>query len=210
MADEVVVYISAHEDMESERDLLARSAVEAPVNLAWRIVQSPVRGRPPDPQAILQAGVHILLLGEDIRAPIGYEWVLSRRSGRYPTPFLKQGILRTPAAEAFVRYIAETTPWRTFKRPAELRNQFQLLLANHFLSHAAYYAFSSAELERVNAWRAELEQARLKDVPEERGGASQSSVILSVERFTPSEGVLLNPPQEGEVNMSPDAQLSED
>lgn len=194
MVDQVVVYISAHEDMESERDLLARSAAEAPVNLSWRIVQTPPHGQSPDAQAVIQAEVHILLLGEDIRAPIGYEWMLSRRSGRMPTPFLKQGILRTPAAEAFVRYIAEATSWRTFKRPAELRNQFQLLLANHFLAHAAYYAFSSAELERVNAWRTELEQARLKDIPEERGGAGQSSVILSLERFTPSEGVLLSTP----------------
>ena len=98
MADTFLLYISAASDLEHERDILGRAVTEVPVTLAWRIVQTPLHGDPPDMQAVAQADLYLLLLGGDIRAPVGLEWQVARRAGRTPVLFLKQGAPRTPAA----------------------------------------------------------------------------------------------------------------
>ena len=69
-------------DLEPERDLLAWAVTEVPVTLGWRIVQSPGGDEPADLETVAQADVHLLLLGSDIRAPIGQEWIAARRAGQ--------------------------------------------------------------------------------------------------------------------------------
>ena len=41
MADQVLLYISAASDLEREREVLSKAVTEIPVDLGWRIVQSP-------------------------------------------------------------------------------------------------------------------------------------------------------------------------
>ena len=48
MADTILFYISAAQDLEYERDMLARAATEIPVSLGWRIQQTPLRGEATD------------------------------------------------------------------------------------------------------------------------------------------------------------------
>lgn len=194
MVDTLLLYISAASDLETERDILGRTTTEIPVTLAWRIIQSPLRGEPPDLQAAAQADVHLLLLGGDIRAPIGLEWQAARRAGHLPVPFLKQNALRTPAAQAFVRFLEDQYPWRKFTDRADLRLQALKLLADHILEHTVYYALSHAELERLRHWRDELETWKTAQVDEAPGGAGESSMIFSRERYIPSQGVLIQPP----------------
>ncbi len=103
MADNIHLYISAASDLEPERDLLGRIVTEIPTTLGWRITQTPRVGEPLNIDAIIRSDLHILLLGSDIRAPIGLEWVIARRAKRISHAFLKKGIPRTLAAQAFVR-----------------------------------------------------------------------------------------------------------
>jgi hypothetical protein len=42
MADQILLYISAAEDLRPEREILSRAVTEVPVSLGWRIVHSPV------------------------------------------------------------------------------------------------------------------------------------------------------------------------
>lgn len=191
MADEVLVYISAGPDLQREREILGRAVTEVPVPLGWRVVQSPSRDVSADLEAAARADVHLLLLGSDIRAPIGREWIAARRSGRRPVPLLKQGVLQTPAAQSFQRYIEEQVAWRPFRDGAELRMLGLKLLADHILARAPHYALSPLELARLQAWRSELE-GRGESVGEVTfGGAAASGIVLSPERYVPSEGVLL-------------------
>ena len=196
MTDEVWVHISAGPDLQPEREILGRAVTEVPVPLGWRVVQSPSGDAPADLEAAAQADVHLLLLGSDIRAPIGREWIAARRAGRRPVPLLKQGVLQTPAAQSFQRYIEEQVAWRPFRDGAELRILGLTLLADHILARAQHYALAPLELARLQAWRSELEgpQEGVDEVP--RGGAAASGIVLSPERYVPSEGVLIRGPTE--------------
>ncbi len=199
MVDTLLLYISAASDLGSERDILGRAVTEIPVTLAWRILQSPLRGEPPDLEAVAQADLHLLLLGGDIRAPIGLEWQAARRAGRTPVPFLKWHTLRTPAAQAFVRYLEDQATWHAYKDSLDLRLKALKLIADHILENSVYYALRPDEQERLRQWREALEARKASPVDEApagaggAGGAGESSVIFSRERYTPSQGVLIQP-----------------
>jgi hypothetical protein len=190
MADTLHLYISAASDLRMEREVLGRAVTEVPVSLAWRVVHSPGGDEPVDADAVARADVHLLLLGSDIRAPIGLEWRLALRAGRRPVPLLKQDALRTLAGESFLRFVQEQTAWRTFYDPDHLRRQFLDLLAGHLIEHAVRYRLSPLELGRLEEWRAAVGSAPSPGEAVGRG-AGESGVILSRERFEPSEGVLI-------------------
>jgi hypothetical protein len=191
MIDVILLYISAAADLEVERESLSRVVVEIPTTLGWRIIQSPIRGEVVDREAVTKANIHLLLLGSDIRAPIGLEWLLRRRAGRIPALFLKQTPLRTPAAQEFIRHIEEQASWRLFKDTSDLSQQALQLFTDHILQHAQTYALTLKEMERLSTWRKELDVSSLKKTEETRGGIGESSVILSPERYVPKEGVLI-------------------
>jgi len=199
MVDTLLLYISAAPDLQTERDVLGRAVTEIPVTLAWRILQSPLRGEPPDLEAVAQADLHLLVLGGDIRAPIGLEWQVARGAGRLPALFLKQDAPRTPAAHAFARYLGEHFTWQAYKDNLDLRLQALKLIAGHILERTVYYALSPDELERLRDWREALEAGKAAQVDETpggaggAGGAGESSLIFSRERYVPSQGVLIQP-----------------
>jgi hypothetical protein len=190
MVDILHLYISAAHDLEKERESLSRAIAEIPVTLGWRVIQSPLHGELLNTDAIAQADVHLLLLGSDIRAPIGLEWRLARRARRLPAVFLKQGVVRTMAALEFIRYIEEQTPWRKYLDIADLRQQTLRFLADHILAQVEYYSLRSDEYEKLTSWRKELNSPEPKS-PALHGGIGESSVVLSPERYIPSEGVLI-------------------
>jgi hypothetical protein len=195
LIDKVLLYISAAADLVGEREVLGRAVTEVPVELGWRIVQSPGRDDPVDLAAVVQADVHLLIMGSDIRAPIGQEWVAARRAGRLPALFLKQGVLRTPAAQEFRRYIEAQAQWQAYRGPADLRGAVLRLLAGHFLDRAVSYALTPGAVMRLQAWREELGAASEAGGEVVRGGAGESGVVLSPERYVPADGVLIQPGQ---------------
>ena len=78
----VIVYISAASDLMAEREALARLIAELPVTLSWRIVQTPIRAEIPDLEALPAADLYFLIMGGDIRAPVGLEWLTAERAQR--------------------------------------------------------------------------------------------------------------------------------
>jgi hypothetical protein len=196
MADQILLYISAAQDLEREREILGRAVVDIPVTLGWRIMQSPMHALPVDQDAIIKSDLHLLLLGGDIRAPIGFEWRIARQAGKHTELFLKQRTQRTPAAQAFIRHVEEIEEWMPFKDGADLRLQSLKLISRHILDQAGYYSLSPSEIERLLSWKKELEAAETTTVDEQRGVTGENSVILSLERFVPSEGILLKKPGE--------------
>lgn len=191
MSDPVHLYISAATDLEVEREILGRSVTEIPVDLGWQISQSPRRSEPLNEAALARADVHLLLLGGDVRAPIGQEWLTARQAGRQPVPFLKRDARRTPAALEFVRFIRRQADWRPFGDVSELRREALTLLSRHILRRATTYALSPTEVDHLETFLEELESAPADVDVQTRGGAGESSVILSRERFEPSGGVLI-------------------
>jgi hypothetical protein len=191
MHNSVMLYVSAANDLAPEREILGRAVTQVPVSLGWRIIQSPGRDDPVDLDAVARASVHLLLLGSDIRAPVGLEWQTARRAGRWPVPFLKQGILRTPAAQNFVRYLGSQATWRPFKDGADLRAQVLKLLGGWLLERAGFYALSPLEVGRLEDWLSSLDTLRPAPEGETGEGAGDSGVLLSPERYEPSDGILI-------------------
>jgi hypothetical protein len=191
MTDRVSLYISGASDLTAEREVLSRAITEIPTSLGWRITQTPIGDEPLALQAAAQADLHVLILGGDIRAPIGAEWLAARRAGHAPTLFLKDSA-HTLAALFFIRDLEHYAAWHPFNDTADLRRQVLALVVEHILNHAIPYQVNPDEFEKLRAWRKQLETSEKKPEDETRGGAGASSVILSPERFIPSEGKLVS------------------
>ncbi len=191
MPDQVLLYISAAPDLTLEREALGRATTEIPTTLGWRIKQTPSADERLDLEAVARADVHLLIMGSDIRAPVGVEWHAARRAGRAPTLFLKESINRTLAGTIFVRDLERYATWRPYDDVADLRRQVLLLLAGHLLERVAYYQIGPDEFQKLQAWRKQVETAEKEAPDQTRGGAGASSIILSPERFVPSEGKLV-------------------
>ena len=192
-------YISAATDLEREREILGRMVADVPVDLGWRIVQSPLRDLPVDREAVVRADIHLLLLGGDIRAPVGTEWMVARQAGRWPTLWLKQPALRTPAAQDFIRFVGGEAAWHPFRDPHDLRTQALRQVSEHIMARAGQYALTAAELAALQSWRETLDRpaenaagaAAGAVAGTGRGETGESAIVLSRERYMPSEGVLL-------------------
>jgi hypothetical protein len=191
MIDKLLLYISAAPELRFERDLLARSITEIPTSLGWTIRQTPGSDREPDLDAVAHAHVHLLMLGSDIQAPVGLEWAASHRAGHAVALLYKASVQQTQAARAFVRDVSKFGQWVAFDDAAELRIRALKLLADHLLAHAARYDLDEQEQKGLRQWRRALDDKPKKGVDDRRGGADESAVILTTERFTPSEGKLL-------------------
>jgi hypothetical protein len=182
----VTIYISAAPELMAEREALAQMIAKLPVTLAWHIVQTPREGELVDSAALQIAGLFFLIMGSDIRAPIGTEWHLAQQTRRQTFPFLKQGMPQTPAGQVFVRDIR--VPWRPFTNATQLSRQAQQLLIEHLLLHAVEYDLTPTEI-------AELEKRLATAAPaetEEAKGAGHSAILISRERYMPNEGVIID------------------
>jgi hypothetical protein len=184
----VTIYISAASDLMAEREALARMIAALPVTLAWRIVQTPVADVDPlDLDALGSADLYFLVMGSDIRAPVGLEWLMARRVRSSAVAYLKRGVPRTPAAQVFIN--DRSMVWQTFGDAADLSSQVQGVLAEHLVRHAIQYALTPDEI-------AALEALPASDTATDQVGrgeeAGHSAIILSRERFEPSGGVVVD------------------
>ena len=185
------LYISVGRDLREERELLGRSLTEIPLDLGWRINYSPTGNGPLEPELIGTADLHLVLMGADIRAPVGQEYYLAKRSGRPLTALLKMGVNRTLAATDFVRFLGRQYQWQPFSDNQQLRLIFLNKLTSKLIDKAADLHLSKFEIDQLLSWRTELNQHSKEIEGEIRGGAGESSVILSLDRFYPSEGIRL-------------------
>lgn len=194
MSHQILLYVSAGPDLAAEREVLGRAITEIPVDLGWRIFQTPASGRLVDREAVELADIHLFLLGSDVRAPIGFEWTVARQAERWPIPLLKGGVGRTPAAWEYARFIGFQRRWFPFEQPADLRRRALRLLSAFILFKMDELQLSLVEIQTLLGWR-----KRLSDRPvdvETIGGAAEGGVLLSKERYRPVEGVPLHGKQD--------------
>ena len=189
MPNVVIMYISAAGDLNIERDALSRAITEIPTTLAWKIILTPLIAQEPDLQALSEAHIHILLLGSDVRAPVGVEWASGRRSGRLPRLYLKENTIRTQSAQAFERELSRFTNWLPYVSLADVKHKLLLHVSEYLLFKRDYFELTSEELDRLSVWRRSIRTENPKSIDQTIGGAGNSSIILSAERFMPSDGV---------------------
>jgi hypothetical protein len=75
----------------------------------------------------------------------------------------------------------------------ELQQLVLPLIIDRILERALVYNLTPVEIGKLEQWRTDL--VGDSDAAEEDlgGGTGESSVILSVDRFTPSDGILIDP-----------------
>jgi len=185
----VIIYISAASDLMAEREALARMIATLPVTLAWQVVQSPLGEEVLNQTALAASDLHFLLMGGDIRAPIGLEWHTIRRYERPSVAFLKQNLPRTPAGQIFIRQAGVN--WRFFANPADLSRQAQQVLTGNLIRNAITYALTPGEVEQLEALQESGVNTEAEQPPQGQE-AGRSAVILSRERYTPSEGTIVD------------------
>jgi len=183
----VIIYISAAPNLMAEREALARMIAELPVMLAWHIMQTPTEAEPLDRESLLAADLYFLVMGADILAPVGLELHIAQQANRPVIAFLKQGVAYTPAGEVFVRQAR--LPWRSFTNTTHLSQLVRRIIAEHLIRYAIQYALTPVELQQLES----LSKAKIsKGQTIEGEGTGHSAVLLSRERYTPSEGVIVD------------------
>ncbi|MBI5877643.1 MAG: hypothetical protein HZB53_08340 [Chloroflexi bacterium] len=183
------LYISAAPGLSRERGVLGHAVTTIPTTLGWAVTFTPGPGEPLDAAAVARADAHILVLGEDITAPVGLEWQIARRAGRLPALFRRE-MLHTPAADAFARDVTQYADWRPYRDAADLRRIALGWLGKHLLDRATRYALNPDEQEKLRAWLAELESAPAPGAESVRE-TSHSGIVLSPERYVPGEGKII-------------------
>ena len=195
MPGRIHLFVSAGPDLEMEREHLARALARFPVALGWELDYTPSSDQEaaPDLSPIQASDFYVILMGRDIHAPVGWELALARQLGKGPLAFAKS-LGRTPAGEVF--YKQSRLPWTRFEKPDELTALLQQALAQKIAQDPSRYDLSMAEWQTLSAF---LEQGDQEAQAEEPtwGGAGQGAVIFSPTHYEPSQGVLLEEPEDG-------------
>lgn len=199
MSDRLRIFISAGPDLKAEREVIGKAIASLPISVGWVIKYTPGRGEPLAPALETVAASHFyaLLLGMDIRAPVGSELYVARQRGKRIVAFLKDGP-RTPAARVFVK--DALLEWTHFRSADEIGPLLQRALAEQILEGAQTYGISPVDWETLSAFLAEfkdqkgLEREGEGTTPGYRG-AGEDAVIVAPGRDLPPGGVLLEKPE---------------
>ena len=168
----VIIYISAAPSLMAEREALAQMIAGLPVTLAWQIVQTPAEAEPIDAEALRVADLYFLVMGADIRAPVGLELYTAQRANLPVIAFLKQGVTFTPAGEVFTRQAQ--LKWRRFANAAHLSQQVQRIIIEHLLRYAIQYTLTPAEVQQLERLLT-IETSRAQTIEGEGAGSSLAS-----------------------------------
>ncbi len=191
MAEQLLLYISAAPQLRAERDMLARLISNVPTSLGWNIQQTPAStDREPDLDAAQRAHLFMLILGSDIQAPMGLEWMAAQRSGVPTLLWYHANAPQTQAAIGFMRLAAKHARWLPFTNTGDLCRQVMRQIVEHLVARRDAYRLDDAEIDRLHAWSASTDVQSYSS-GQGRSVADASAVVLSVERFTPSQGKLI-------------------
>ena len=192
MVDTLKLFVSAANDLPHERELIGQIITELPVTLGWQINLSQIGKHTSKDELILDADFHLIIIGEDIRAPIGYEWYLSRNAGHQAEFLIKNNIPRTIAGRDFVKNLSQYPFVYQYKSLAEFRKLALTKIGEHIKNNASYYEIQSNELHNISKFFEDIEvtEPNLLD-----NVTAKDSIILTRERFTPKNGILIDAPR---------------
>ncbi len=189
MAELLRLFVSATNDLESERAIIGRAVADLPVQIGIEIRRTPVGGARYDDIYELVANCDrvYFLMGRDITAPAGAEWQLAWQLERAVLPLRRYAQL-TPAAAAFMRNAP--VDWRRVRSATELARIVTMDL-NRILHHPANrYGLTVTEMELLAA-HSERTRQRVVGQNDDPGGAEGGGVLLDTGRREPLDGVAI-------------------
>jgi hypothetical protein len=189
MAETLRIFVSATRDLESARAVIGQTLAELPIQIGAEIRRTPAEGISYDNIFELISNVDRLyfLLGRDITAPSGVEWMLGLQLERRIYP-LRLARTRTIAAEEFLRIAP--VEWTNFHNQRQLAQLIGLDLIDLLLHPKNRYGLTLTEIEALRVRRAQIREGMVATVVEP-GGAEGGGILLDRSQIESEEGVLL-------------------
>lgn len=178
------VFVSATSDLEAEREVVGEALARFPVPLAWEIKRTPRPGEqvPQAVQEVRQSDFCLILLGQDITAPVGAELEMAQEAGVSVLALAKEGP-HTPAGRFFRHNSVEK--WESFTRPHQLRRLVVDYLVRAIANDPLAYGLSVDEIAGLMEYLREKEggkKAQAEDelaTGKEPAGAQDAAVIVA-------------------------------
>jgi hypothetical protein len=178
MEKELSIYVSASPEMDPECELLGQRLAALPKSIRWLIKRTPGRHEygNPDLVALQRSQFYLLLMGTDIVAPVGVEWLAAQKAGLACFAYRNASAITTPAASFFIHNTGLN--WEAYKTPQEFIRHFERALIEQLIKGTPGYGLEVADLEHLSAQLKALEEDAPGPSSEERRGAGRGGVIL--------------------------------
>jgi len=190
------LFLSAATDLEAEHEAIGQAVAHIPVpSLGWAIGRTPRQGEAQFVawDDIASADFFVLLLGCDIRAPVGAELWAARRAGK-PVLAYRKNVRRTQAAQAFVTHAA--LEWTAYDAPRQVARLVQIALVEAILSRGPARGLPPVERDTLRGFLEQLRHGELETPSLEGKGAGGGGVILVPGKDLPAGGVLVGEQKE--------------
>ncbi|NLG49602.1 MAG: hypothetical protein GX552_05770 [Chloroflexi bacterium] len=179
MAKQLAVYVSASPEMDAECELLGQLLAGMFHSTQWTIKRTPAyyERMNPDLDALRGSQFYVILLGMDIMAPMGVEWMVAQEMGLPTFAFHNVEVVASPATSYFMRQSG--AQWQSYRSPQEFIHQLERQLIHKLLEGTPGYGVEVSDLEELSArLKALEEQDQAQDRGEERRGAGRGGIIL--------------------------------
>lgn len=176
MNETLRIFVSVTQDLESMRGVIGKAIAELPVQVKIEIRRSPPLLPTVDEifERIANCDRVYFLLGNDITAPAGLEWVLAWRLERSILP-LRHSLKPTPAAQEFQRL--SPLPWLDVHNATELARIVSLDVARLLHHPANRYGLTLDELERLERYIRRLDRLQA-EAEKEPTGAEGGGILI--------------------------------
>jgi len=174
---ELSLYVSASPEMDPECELLGQMLAQLTPSVRWQIKRTPPAHDKTDPDwvALETADFYVLLVGRDITAPIGVEYVAAQEHGIPAFCYRNRAATPSPALSAFMRQIR--TDWQSYETPQAFASELRKQLVRRLIEGTPGYGLSLQEIERLAAELREVDEDE-QGGTESRRGAGRGGVIL--------------------------------
>ncbi len=185
MAERMVrVFVSGSADLEPEREVIGEALARFPAPLPWEIRRTPHAGEqtPERLREVSGSDFLLLLLGQDVTAPVGAELWAARQAGVLVYALTKAGP-HTPAGRFFQFNSVEE--WEVFRDPPGLRRLVTRYLSQALLDDAARYGLTADEVAALVGYLSRIGKPGAAEEGEsvaegrETGGAQEGAIIVS-------------------------------
>ncbi|MHB0858971.1 MAG: hypothetical protein ACYC5M_15570 [Anaerolineae bacterium] len=184
----LALYVSASPEMDAECELLGQLLAEMPATIRWiiRRTPKPQEVTQPDIEGLRASHFYVILLGMDLMAPVGVEWMAAQAVGLPSFAYHNVSVPPSPATAHFVRNAG--IPWQHYETPAEFARHLEKALIERLIQGTPGYGLDLPDIEELSRRLAGLEDkaesssAGDRRGSEDRRGAGHGGVILSSRR----------------------------
>jgi hypothetical protein len=184
MDRQLSIYISAAPAMDPECELLGQTLAQLTPAVRWEVRRTPRSAAHDnlDLDALRASPLYLILLGADIVAPMGVEWMAAQQAHLHAFAYRSTKAVPSPAASAFARNAGLS--WIPYDSPLDLQRQFERALIEALVDGTPGLGLHLADIEslaeRLRVLEGERAARQGKTAPEseERRGAGGGGIIL--------------------------------